>query len=177
MKKFFWIDLEMTGLDEKVDVILEAAAAVTDLDFAILEEYSRVVFQPPEALDRMGKWCKKTHSASGLTEAVKTGAPLGRVEEELLQIMNRHFGPKEEVVLSGNSVGNDRRFIDKYLPKIAKRLHYRLIDVSSFKEVFREKYGIEVKKSEKHRALEDVHESIAELKTYLALVVPPAPKS
>ena len=174
MKKFFWIDLEMTGLDEKVDVILEAAAVVTDLDLNILEEYSRVVFQSQEALDRMDKWCRKTHGASGLTEAVKTGAPLGRVEEELLQIINRHFTAKEEVVLSGNSVGNDRRFIDKYMPKIAKRLHYRLIDVSSFKEVFREKYGIDVKKSENHRALEDIRESIAELKTYLGYVTPPA---
>lgn len=164
----------MTGLDEKIDVILEAAVVVTDLDFNILEEYNRVVFQPQEALDRMDKWCKKTHGASGLTEAVKTGAPLAQVEEEILKIINRHFDSKEEIVLSGNSVNNDRRFIDKYMPKAAKRLHYRLIDVSSFKEVFREKFGVEVKKSENHRALEDVHESIAELKTYLNLVTPPS---
>ncbi|MBI2340136.1 MAG: oligoribonuclease, partial [Deltaproteobacteria bacterium] len=173
-KKFFWHDMEMTGLDEKTDSILEVAVAVTDLDLNILEEYNKVVFQPPEALERMNKWCKKTHGASGLTKAVATGLPLSQVEEDVLQIINRHFRKDEEVVLSGNSIYNDRRFIEKYLPKIAKRLHYRMIDVSSYKEVFREKYGIEVKKSENHRALEDVREAIAELKTYLNHVTLPA---
>jgi oligoribonuclease len=141
---FFWIDLEMTGLDDAKDVILEVAAAVTDLDFNVLEELDRVVRQPQEALDRMDDWCKKTHGASGLTEKVKTiGEPLEKVEAELIALLDRHFPKKEDkVVLAGNSVGNDRRFIDRYLPAFAKRLHYRLIDVSSFKEVFRQKYGV-----------------------------------
>lgn len=167
---FFWIDLEMTGLDDAKDVILEVAAAVTDLDFNVLEEFDRVIRQPQEALDRMDDWCKKTHGASGLTEKVKTvGEPLEKVEGELIALLDRHFPKKEDkVVLAGNSVGNDRRFIDRYLPAFAKRLHYRLIDVSSFKEVFRQKYGVKYDKKNKHRALDDIHESIAELKSYLS---------
>src|SRR5262245_47209743 len=134
---FFWIDLEMTGLDDAKDVILEVAAMVTDLDFNPLEEFERIVYQPQEALDRMDDWCKKTHGASGLTEKVKSGVPLEKVEADLIDLLDRHFPKKEDkVVLAGNSVGNDRRFIDRYLPNFAKRLHYRLIDVSSFKEVF-----------------------------------------
>jgi len=167
---FFWIDLEMTGLDDVKDVILEVAAAVTDLDFNVLEEFDRVIRQPQEALDRMDDWCKKTHGASGLTEKVKTvGEPLEKVEGELIALLDRHFPKKEDkVVLAGNSVGNDRRFIDRYMPAFAKRLHYRLIDVSSFKEVFRQKYGVKYDKKNKHRALDDIHESIAELKSYLS---------
>jgi oligoribonuclease len=168
---FFWIDLEMTGLDDLKDSILEVAAVVTDLEFKTIEEFDRVVYQPPEVLEKMDDWCKKTHGASGLTEKVKTGAPLAEVETELLALLDRHFPKKEDkAVLCGNSVGNDRRFIDRYLPAFAKRLHYRLIDVSSFKEVFRQKYGIKFDKKNKHRALDDIHESIAELKAYLSYV-------
>lgn len=174
---FFWIDLEMTGLDDAKDVILEVGAVVTDLDFKILEEYERVVHQPQEALERMDDWCKKTHGASGLTEKVKTGVPLADVEKDLIALADRHFPKKEDkVVLCGNSVGNDRRFIDRYLPAFAERLHYRLIDVSSFKEVFRQKYGLKHEKKNAHRAIGDIHESIAELKTYLGYVTAPSKK-
>jgi len=172
---FFWIDLEMTGLDDAKDVILEVAAVVTDLDFNTLEEFERIVYQPQDALDRMDDWCKKTHGGSGLTEKVKTGVPLADVEKDLIALLDRHFPKKEDkVVLCGNSVGNDRRFVDRYLPDFAKRLHYRLIDVSSFKEVFRQKYGVKFDKKNKHRALDDIHESIAELKVYLSYVQVPA---
>lgn len=170
MSKFLWVDLEMTGLDETKDVILEIAAIVTDLDFNGLDQLHHVVFQPPEALDRMDDWCKKTHGESGLTAKVKDGMTLTLVESELLALIDRHFTAEEKVVLCGNSIGNDRRFIDKYMPAVAKRLHYRMVDVSSFKEIFRDKYGIKVEKKETHRALDDIHESIAELKTYLAYV-------
>jgi oligoribonuclease len=165
----------MTGLDEATDAILEVAAVVTDKDLNVLEEFHRVVFQPPEALARMDDWCKKTHGASGLIEKVKTGVPLAEVEKDLLALADRHFPKKDDrIVLSGNSVGNDRRFVDRYWPAFAKRLHYRLIDVSSFKEIFREKYGVKFEKKNAHRALDDVHESIRELKTYLSYVaVPP----
>lgn len=142
MKKLFWVDLEMTGLDEKTDRILEVAVVITDLDFAILEQYHRVVFQPPEVLEAMNDWCKRTHGESGLTALIPAGSPLAHVEKELCELVGRHFGATEKVVLVGNSVGNDKRFLDAYLPELAKRLHYRLIDVSSFKEIFREKYGL-----------------------------------
>lgn len=167
---YLWIDLEMTGLDEARDVILEIAAIVTDLDFNGLDQLHHVVFQPQEALDRMDDWCKKTHGDSGLAAKVKDGVALSLVESELLALIGRHFAADDKTVLCGNSIGNDRRFIDKYMPNVAKRLHYRMVDVSSFKEIFRDKYGIKVEKKETHRALDDIHESINELKTYLAYV-------
>lgn len=169
-KPLFWVDLEMTGLDETVDRILEVAVIVTDVNFQALESYHRVVFQPPEVLEKMNDWCKKTHGESGLTAAVPQGIPLETVEKELIALVERHYGSAERVVLAGNSVGNDKRFMDKYLPALARRLHYRLIDVSSFKEVFREKYGISFSKESSHRALEDIQQSIDELKFYLSHV-------
>lgn len=170
MKTFFWIDLEMTGLDDAKDVILEVAIIVTDLDFKPLETYNEAVFQPQQALDGMDDWCKKTHGDSGLTEKVKKGKPLQKVEEDLLAIIKRHFPTDERVVLCGNSVGNDKRFVDKYMPELAKKLHYRILDVSSFKVVFKNKYKIKFEKKKSHKALEDITESINELKTYLSYV-------
>ena len=169
-KAMFWIDLEMTGLDEAIDHILEVAIVVTDTDFKILEEYHRVVFQSPELLQNMNDWCKKTHGESGLSALVPQGTPLATVEKEVLGLLGRHFPPKERVVLVGNSVGNDKRFVDKYMPEVAKRLHYRVIDVSSFKEVFRDKYGLAFQKGNAHRAVDDIHESIRELGFYLSHV-------
>ena len=169
-KPLFWVDLEMTGLDENVDTILEVAVVITDIDFKPLEEYHRVVFQPAEVLENMNDWCKKTHGESGLTAAVATGMPLATVEKELMDLVGRHFGGKDRVVLCGNSVNNDKRFLDKYMPELAKRLHYRLIDVTSFKEVFREKYHLGFEKGNAHRAVDDIHESIRELKFYLSYV-------
>lgn len=169
-KKPLWIDMEMTGLDESVHVILEVAAVVTDLDFTPSAEYHRIVFQPPEKLALMDDWCVKTHGKSGLTQAVATGTPLETVERELLELAAAHYAPDERIVIAGNSIGNDRRFIDKYLPTFAKRLHYRMIDVSSFKEIFKDKYGIKYEKKDNHRAVEDIFASIDELKAYLALV-------
>jgi oligoribonuclease len=170
MKPLFWIDLEMTGLDEKTDSILEVAIVITDINFIKLEEYHRIVFQPKEVLDTMNDWCKKTHGDSGLTAAVPKGTPLAKVEEEVTALILKHYGAKEKVVLCGNSVGNDKRFVDQYMPKVAERLHYRLIDVSSFKEIFREKYKVNFNKENSHRALDDVYQSIRELSYYLSFV-------
>lgn len=173
-KAFLWMDLEMTGLDEKTDSILEVAAMVTDPQLKTLEEYHRVVFQPPEVLAGMNDWCKKTHGESGLTTAVPQGTPLGEVERELLGLLSRHFSPNDRVLLAGNSIGNDRRFIDRYLPALALRLHYRMIDVSSFKEVYRERWGLTFQKANAHRAIDDIRESIKELEFFLSFVQPPA---
>jgi oligoribonuclease len=176
-KALFWVDLEMTGLDEKVDTILEVAVLITDYDFNILEQYHRVVFQPQDVLDRMNDWCKRTHGESGLTAAVPTGMPLDQVEKELLVLINKYYAPQERVVIVGNSVGNDKRFIDQFMLEVSKRLHYRLIDVSSFKEIYRDKYGLKFEKKNTHRAVDDILESIAELKFYLSFVNPAAPQS
>jgi oligoribonuclease len=175
MKPLFWIDLEMTGLDEQKDQILEVAVVITDYDFKPLEEYHRIVFQPDDVLQNMNDWCKKTHGESGLTKAVATGTPLATVEKELLELIGRHYGPKEQAVIAGNSVGNDKRFVDRYMPEVAKRLHYRLIDVSSFKEIYREKYKIAFQKKNAHRAVDDIYESIRELSFYLSYVNVPTP--
>ena len=157
----------MTGLDDQIDSILEVAVVITDIQFNILEEYSKVVFQPPEVLEKMNSWCKKTHGESGLVSAVPQGAPLLVVEEEVLKIIERHFTKEDRIVLVGNSVGNDRRFIDRLMPKFSKKLHYRIIDISSFKELFSNKYGIKLSKKNGHRARSDITDSIEELKYYL----------
>ncbi len=183
-KNLFWIDLEMTGLDDVRDSILEVAVVVTDLNFKPIEEFHRVVYQPQEVLDGMHDWCKKTHGQSGLTAAVPHGTPMGQVEDELVALANRHFKATEatdklkvgqvgQIVLAGNSVGNDRRFIDRQMPQFAKLLHYRLIDVSSYKEIFRDKYNLAFEKKNAHRAVDDIYESIRELSFYLSYVKVP----
>ncbi len=165
-----WIDLEMTGLDDTRDSILELAAVVSDYNLKTLEEFHRIVYQPQSVLDGMNDWCKKTHGESGLTAAVPHGTPLQQVESGMIALLDRHFGKEDKVVLAGNSIGNDRRFIARYMPELEKRLHYRMVDVSSFKEVFRERYGVQFQKGNNHRAIDDIHESIRELEHYLSFV-------
>lgn len=166
----------MTGLDEKVHRILEVAAVVTDWNFATLEEYSAVVYQPPEVLALMDDWCVKTHGESGLTAAVAKGKPLADVERDLVNMVGRFWRPakkKDDMpVLAGNSIWNDRRFIDSQMTEFSRLLHYRMVDVSAFKEVFRSKWGFQFKKKNGHRAVDDIYESIAELKAYMAAVDP-----
>jgi oligoribonuclease len=169
-KPFFWIDLEMTGLDDNVDSILEVAVVITDAQLNTLETLHRIVYQPQDVLDRMNDWCKKTHGESGLTAAIPSGTPLAEVEKEVLALINRHYGRDDRVVLVGNSVSNDKRFVDRYMPEVAKRLHYRVIDVSSFKEVYRERYQLSFPKKNAHRAIDDIMESIKELEFYLSFV-------
>jgi oligoribonuclease len=170
MKRLFWLDLEMTGLNDSVDRILEVAAVITDIDFKTLEELHRVVYQPPEVVQNMNDWCKKTHGESGLTAEIPKGTPLEKVEQEVLELIDRNFSHQDRIILAGNSIGNDRRFVDRYMPKMAERLHYRMVDVSSFKEVFREKYGLSFQKRNAHRAVGDIYESIRELAFYLSFV-------
>jgi len=173
MKRMFWMDLEMTGLDPEVCTIIEVAVVVTDLELNPLEEYSQVVFQPPEALAVMDEWCIKTHGESGLTADIPHGKPLAEVEEDLLALVDRHYPANARVVLCGNSIHQDRRFINRYLPRFADRLHYRMVDVSSFKEIFRSCYGVQWEKGNNHRALQDTHESIREFAGYLRYVAVP----
>lgn len=170
MKNFLWLDLEMTGLDEKIHHILELGAVVTDVEFKPLAQFHKIVHQPQTVMDLMDDWCVKTHGASGLTEAVKTGTPLLQVEKELNEFLKPYFKSDQRIILCGNSISNDRRFIDAYMPDFSKKLHYRMIDVSSFKEVFRERYGVKVEKKNPHRAIDDILESIRELSVYLSYV-------
>lgn len=167
---YFWVDMEMSGLDPQKCRILEVAAVVTDANFNPIEEYRAVVYQPKEVLDAMDAWCTENHAKSGLTAAVATGKPELKVEEELLALLQKHFKSDERPILCGNSIGQDRKFIDQYWKKLSDRLHYRMLDVTSFKIVFKERYKIEFEKKGSHRAIDDILESIAELKHYLSFV-------
>ncbi len=174
MRRMFWVDLEMTGLDPNKDKIIEVAIIITDLDLNVLETYHRIVRQPTAILEAMNDWCKTNHGKSGLLKAIPEGENIDTVEQDLIAIANRHYqDPKEKVVLCGNSVGMDKAFIDVHLPHFSKRLHYRVVDVTSFKEIFKSKYKIKFEKKKGHRALDDIHESIAELQHYLSFIAIP----
>jgi oligoribonuclease len=175
-KKFLWVDLEMSGLDVSQCRILEVAAIITDHNLQPLEQYEAIVYQDESVLDAMDAWCKQNHGKTGLTAAVKTGKPELQVEADLIALLDRHYTKDERPVLCGNSIGQDRKFIDAYWKKLAERLHYRMVDVTSFKEIFREQLGIEHKKKGAHRAVDDIKESIAELGFYLSFVKPDAKK-
>lgn len=170
MQKLLWVDMEMTGLYPDQHKILEVAAVVTDLDLTTLGSYDSVVHQTSEVLASMDDWCKKTHGESGLTMKVPHGKPIDQVEQEVLKFISNHYKAKESVILAGNSIHQDRKFIERYMPKLDQRLHYRMVDVSSFKQIFREKYGFKVEKKNGHRAVDDIAESIAELKLYLQFI-------
>ncbi|MBS1958200.1 MAG: oligoribonuclease [Bdellovibrionales bacterium] len=172
-KRLLWVDLEMTGLDEKVDHILEVAAIITDYELNEIGRKHYIVKQPQSVLDNMNDWCKKHHGDSGLTTLVPNGTPLAQVETEMVAWIKEHFGEKhgkDGAVLAGNSIHNDRRFIEAYMPALTATLHYRMVDVSSYKEVFRERWHVKFEKKNTHRAIDDLDESIAELKHYLSFV-------
>ena len=166
MKKLFWIDLEMSGLDVEKEVIIEAAAIVTDFEFNILDQYHAVVKQEQKYIDQMDDWNKKHHGESGLIAKIPDGLAPEKVEADLLQMIAKNFA-KERPMLAGNSISQDRLFIDKYFKNLAAKLHYRILDVSSWKIIFNEKYNLKYPKKNTHRALEDIQESISELKFYL----------
>lgn len=171
--RLFWIDMEMTGLDPETCVILEVAAVVTDVDLDEIAEFEAVVRQPHEALAAMDEWNTRTHTKSGLVAKVPQGRELAEVDADLVALVDAHF-PDERVVLCGNSVGQDKRFVDRYMPGLAGRLHYRVIDVSSFKELFTRKWpNVTFKKQQDHRALGDIRESVAELAYYMTGVSEP----
>lgn len=175
LNRLLWIDLEMTGLDVNKEVIIEVAAIVTDLNLNPLETYEQVVQQANIYLDQMDDWNKQHHGRSGLTAKVPYGKTPELVEEDLLKLIDRHWIQEEDrrAIICGNSIAQDRLFITKYWPSLEKKLHYRMMDVSSWKLMFYQKYNVKFDKSEKHRALDDIQESINELKHYMQFIKAP----
>ncbi len=175
--KFFWIDMEMTGLDVNKEVIIEVAALVADMNFNVLDTYETVVKQPQTYLESMDDWNKQHHRDSGLLAKIPYGREPNMVEEDLVNLARKHFKCTDrdtKPILAGNSIGQDRLFIDKYMPKLSAILHYRTLDVTSWKVVMINKFRIEHKKKNSHRALDDIKESMDELKYYLQFINPNA---
>lgn len=170
MKKLLWIDMEMTGLEPEIERVIEVAAVVTDLDFKHLGSYHSVIKQPQAFLDNMDEWNTQHHGESGLTEKVATGADPKVVEAELIELCKKHWGPDERPVLAGNSIFQDRKFIDLYFKDFSKILHYRMMDVTAWKIIMNAKYHVEYQKRDSHRAMDDIQESIEELKAFLKYV-------
>lgn len=168
--KLFWVDLEMTGLDPRQDVILEVAAEITDFDFKTLASYESFVQQPNDVVvERMQKniwWKDYPANRDEFIKKTATGKPGEQVEQELIELVEKHFG-NEPAVLAGNSIHNDRAFIKRWWPKLDLKLHYRMLDVSAWKVFMQGKYDVKFEKKEVHRAFDDIQASIAELQHYL----------
>lgn len=174
--RLVWLDLEMTGLDVTRHVIVEIAALVTDTELEPLDDgIDVVVHQPPAALEEMDDVVRTMHEKSGLLAAIEASdVSLADAGARTLEYVRGHVAAGASP-LCGNSIGVDRRFLDRQLPELDAHLHYRSIDVSSLKELCRrwypEAYKGRPSKTEKHRALDDVRESINELRYYRATVL------
>jgi len=168
--KLLWMDLEMTGLDCKNDVILEVAAEITDFDFKTLATYEACIKQPKDVVvSRMQAnpwWQNYPENRDQFVNNLEKGKELADTESELIRIIEEQFGD-EPAVLAGNSIYNDRLFIKQWMPTLDLKLHYRMLDVSSWKVLMQGKFGKEYTKPEIHRAFEDTQGSIAELQYYL----------
>lgn len=167
-----WIDLEMTGLDPVEDRILEVAAIATDWDLNEVDTYEGVVRQPIELVEQRMEvskdfWDTNLAGKEALIEQNKRGKVSELIEDALLKFVDDNFDLDQRVILAGNSIHQDRKFIDLAWPQLASKLHYRMLDVSAWKVVFEGKYGKKFTKPNTHRALADIKGSIEELKYYL----------
>jgi oligoribonuclease len=164
-----WIDMEMTGLDPDTERVLEIATLITNADLEVIAEGPElVIHQPDEILDAMGPWCTEHHGASGLTELSRRSTlDVEEAERLTLAFVETHCVAGQSP-LSGNSIGQDRRFLVRHMPTLERFMHYRVVDVSTLKELVRRWYPTLPRspKTEAHRALDDIRESIAELRYY-----------
>lgn len=178
-----WMDLEMTGLDATRDVIVEIATLVTDDELNIVAEGPNlVVHQPEEALADMDEVVLKMHTSSGLLDAIRSSeVSLADAGTATMEFLTAHIEAPRTVPLAGNSIGMDRRFLTAYLPEIEEFLHYRSIDVSTIKELSRrwypDKMGGLTKGASAHRAMDDIKESVEELRYWRATVFVEKPSS
>ena len=170
-KHFVWIDLEMTGLNPDIDTILEIATIITDDQLELVAQGPHyIIHQPDNILNAMIPVVQELHKNSGLTQAVRESSiSLQQAEKDTFTFIQQH-AHKRKAYLAGNSVWQDRMFLQKYMPSIIDHLHYRLLDVTSFKIAmnawYPQKEDFEYKKEDKHRALSDIKESIKELAFY-----------
>lgn len=173
MKKatLLWIDLEMTGLDPEKDRILEVAAIATDMDLHRISNYQAVIKVDDKLIqERMvgSFWEHNSRSRDALIAQNSTGQPVKKVEQALIQFIKHYFG--RTIYLAGNSIHQDRKFIEREMPELNQLLHYRMLDVSAWKIYFENAKNQRFSKPEAHRALEDINGSIEELKWYLTFL-------
>nr|WP_121254667.1 oligoribonuclease [Nocardioides ferulae] len=178
--RLVWIDCEMTGLDLRSDALIEVAALVTDFELNVLGEGVDLVVKPPaEALDQMGDFVRTMHETSGLLTELDQGLSLAEAEEQVLAYVKQHCPDGSRPPLAGNTVATDRAFLARDMVDLESFLHYRIVDVSSIKELARRWYPRAYyqapEKRGNHRALADIRESIEELRYYREAIFVPAP--
>lgn len=169
--KLLWVDLEMTGLDPVKDKILEVAAIATNMSLKEVARYEAVVRVPEKLIEErmVGEfWEKNSESRDGLIAQNKNGKPVAEVEKELIGFLDKNFG--KTVYLAGNSIHQDRKFIEREMPELNKKLHYRMLDVSAWKIYFENALGRKFTKRDLHRAMDDIEGSIEELQWYLTFL-------
>jgi oligoribonuclease len=178
--RLVWIDCEMTGLDLGADALIEVAALVTDFELNVLGDGVDIVIRPPrEALDQMIDFVRTMHTTSGLLEELPAGTTLEDAQAQVLAYVREHCPEGSRPPLAGNTVATDRSFLARDMPELESFLHYRIVDVSSIKELARRwyprAYYAAPEKSGNHRALADIRESIEELRYYREAVFVPVP--
>ena len=178
--RLVWIDCEMTGLDLGADALIEVAALVTDFDLNVLGEGVDVIIKPSqESLDQMVEFVRSMHEKSGLLDELAGGTTLAEAEEQVLAYIKEHCPDGSRPPLAGNTVATDRAFLARDMPALESFLHYRIVDVSSIKELSRRwyprAYFAAPTKRGNHRALADIQESIEELRYYREAVFVPQP--
>ncbi len=169
-KHLVWMDCEMTGLDPMTDGLLEIATIITNYDLEIVAHGPVLPIRQSEAkLEKMDAWNRRTHKKSGLLDRVRSdGVSVAEAERLTLAFVKKHCY-KRTAPLCGNSIGQDKRFLARYMPELHEFLHYKVVDVSSIKVLVKEWYGGKYESPEKkelHRALDDIEESIGELAYY-----------
>ncbi len=178
--RMVWIDCEMTGLSLRDDALIEVAALVTDSELNVLGDGVDIVITPPaRALETMPDVVREMHTSSGLLEELAGGTTLAEAEKQVLDYIRAYVKEPRKAPLCGNSVGTDRGFLARDMPTLEEHLHYRIVDVSSVKELSRRwyprAYFNSPTKNGNHRALADIRESIAELRYYREAVFVPQP--
>ena len=182
--RLVWIDCEMTGLNVEVDELVEIAVVVTDFDLNIIDPGLDIIIKPSaSALENMNDFVRNMHTTSGLLDELPNGISTAEAEFQVLEYLLRFIPAEHKAPLAGNSIGTDRGFLARYMPRLDTRLHYRNVDVSSIKELARRWYPRVYfnapSKDGGHRALADILESIRELAYYrqTVFVADPGPTS